>query len=251
MEESKALFRFLNDFSTACENIEASSNDISSDELMEFLNVLFVPLDELNKERERQAYHYNIFEILKIQSLEALVHSPFLCNLLNVYESHACGDLFLKSFIKYSNVINDFDSSSKLRLIEIKNELNLSEFGIADLFLIIEVNSKRIGIVIENKINAGDQDCQLWRYYEFLNKNRGHFFLDELKLIYLTKRKSPPSQKSISSKEGLQYSIDELNIKLMGYKQDIMPWLVNCLQYEVPERVKQTIVQYINTLEKL
>jgi len=54
----------------------------------------------LEKLDEREAEHFNVFQILKVQWAETRTHSPFLANLLNPRGSHGQKALFLHTFLR-------------------------------------------------------------------------------------------------------------------------------------------------------
>ncbi len=57
-------------------------------------------LEDWYKNDETEASRFNLFSILKIDWKEALVHTPFLAELLNPQGTHSQGDLFYKEFIR-------------------------------------------------------------------------------------------------------------------------------------------------------
>ena len=83
---------------------------------------------------------------------------------------------------------------------------------------------KIFAIIIENKINADDQDKQLERYYKYISKTKGYG--NNVYVIYLTPIIKPPRE----------YSFSEKYIKKVGGKfknithGDIGRWLENILK---------------------
>lgn len=73
--------------------------------------------------------------------------------------------------------------------ISVFNEYVISS-GIVDLF----IKNASFQLIIENKINADDQESQLQRYYRELSENQGNTFI-----IYLTRDGKEPSEKSLES----------------------------------------------------
>ena len=147
------------------ENIERLLNEV-------------VALNNEYKEANLNSDYFNIFEILKLARNEVRTHSAFLSELLNPRGTHGLGDEFLKLFIKELN-IKDFDTKD----VYVKKEKflgwiseNYEEGGYIDIF----ITNKDHAIIIENKIDAGDQESQLKRYHNYGEKR----FKDNFTLIY-------------------------------------------------------------------
>src|SRR5690606_34349033 len=93
-------------------------------------------------------------------------------------------------------------------------------------------------IAIENKIWADDQNNQLRDYSNFLErKSQGNY-----QLLYLNPYGLEPKSKSIDNK--LKESLISQNkLKIIGYKQDIIPlinnWLVICEADNVSHFLKE------------
>jgi len=251
MNKENELISFLNEFSSdfnkACLIEEKQFNP----NLLSFLNQYSQPLIELEIKKQEEAYYYNIFEILKIQSLEALVHTPFIANLLNTNGSHACGDMFLNSFIKYAKLFNDDKQEVPIELLEIKDEKNLAENGSADIYIHFERDKRKYALIIENKVYAGDQERQLTRYYDYLKKDKSMKKLDDIFLIYLTINKKTPSKTSLTDENGNVVTLNSIRTTLLGYKADIIPWLSECIKSHMPDKIKYILQQYIESLKKL
>jgi len=56
--------------------------------------------EKYDKENELNAFDFNIFSVLNFKKPEENLHSPLLCELLNVKGSHGQKDLFYKEFLK-------------------------------------------------------------------------------------------------------------------------------------------------------
>jgi hypothetical protein len=102
---------------------------------------------------EREAYHYNIFDILNIKTAEVKTHTPFLRNLLDPNGTHGQKDLFLKSFIQ------NFIPKDKREFFELsdRNDYNIEEEkpilgGRIDIFLESINPKKKFGLIIEKQI---------------------------------------------------------------------------------------------------
>jgi hypothetical protein len=178
---------------------------------------------------------FNIFNILGLQVSEVRLHSAILTDLLNPIGSHGQGDLFLKIFVRQLGVV-DFDTKAAIAEYE-KNtgfiDADYTKGGRIDI-LITDKNNKHI--IIENKIYAGDQENQLFRYYNFDK---------EAYLFYLNLFGRNPSDFSTNTLSESQYSV-------ISYGYDVIEWLEECKRLAVSLPViRETIVQYINLLKQL
>ncbi|MBX2965653.1 MAG: PD-(D/E)XK nuclease family protein [Cyclobacteriaceae bacterium] len=188
---------------------------------------------------------FNIFRVLNLSTSETRTHSAFLAELFNPKGSHGQGSVFLKLFVEQLG-IKDFDF--KNGSVEIEKfagyiDADYQEGGRIDI-VITDNNGQ--GIIIENKIYAGDQKNQLLRYQRF-GKNK---FINH-HLIYLTLFGSEPSPWSLG-KEPVD-DIDSLNdFKRISYKEDIVNWLNTCKKEATHHPLlRETITQYINLLKEL
>ncbi len=197
--------------------------------------------------RKLEAPRYNLFEILNIRHLEAKVHTPFLGNLLRPWGSHHQGDLFLRAFFnKVADRPGWLDGLTKLRIMEEKGTGD----GFADIVIRGSNPDGEFGIVVENKIYAGDQKKQLERYQHYLSETLG---LPEERclLIYLAPRRKRPSiPYSI-----LQVDFDSLHnakrLLLRSYKKDIRDWLTPLLPLVQAPKVRFTLQQYLEIINRI
>ncbi len=195
---------------------------------------------------ENEAPHFNIFDILRINHLEAKVHSPFLAELLNPLGSHRQGRLFFNAFIKH--LFPKTFKENSIDRIRIKIELSDYEKGRMDIVIFYEENNIPKVIIIENKIYHHDELNQLERYYGYVIQEgfkEGNFHL-----VYLTPYKTIPSNKSISEK--LYKTLKDMNaLTEWGYYDDISH-ILEPVQSEIKAPiVSNTIIQYINTINNL
>ena len=116
--------------------------------------------------------NFNIFRILGLETRENK-HSAFLCELLDPKGSHGMKATFLKSFVDkiVSLVAGRFDLPAPAwDDASVKPEKHIGSVsedyligGRLDIEIIPAQEGRRI--FIENKIGAGDQQCQLVRYH--------------------------------------------------------------------------------------
>ncbi len=191
--------------------------------------------------------NFNIFKILGFSTSEVRTHSALLAELLNTKGEHLQGRVFLDLFlevidskIKSENFIKKFDE------FETSNSQAVAEFYVGKktddaggyIDILIREKGMRNSIIIENKIHAGDQENQLWRYY---NHDPNGL------LIYLTLDGKGAS--AYSTKKNLEEGIHYISI---SYKKEIMEWLVKCHVAMVDKPVlRETIKQYIILIKQL
>ncbi|PZT48160.1 hypothetical protein B6S12_05415 [Helicobacter valdiviensis] len=157
---------------------------------------------------------YNPLLVVQNPYLEQM-HSNMLYSLLNPKGNHEQNNLFLKEFLKQCQ-IEGIDCKN----IEIDKEYFAGDFGRFDLYL----KSNECHIIIENKINAGEQEEQLERYANFLDdKNNVKY------LIYLTPYGTKPS--SFKKWKIFENTINKGNTKInyrqISYEKDILKWCEN------------------------
>ncbi|MFT5874875.1 MAG: hypothetical protein ACI8WT_003854 [Clostridium sp.] len=177
---------------------------------------------------------FNIFSILNMERLEVRTHSAFLYELLNPKGSHYQGYEYLKLFIEIVLKIEDFNFEN----IVVDKERNIKELGRVDL--VIE-NKERL-IIIEMKIDAGDQEQQLKRYSDY-GKRTGK----EYKIYYLTLFGTDASDYSTGVDESIEYNC-------ISFASDILHWLDSCIRaYNTPflTSIREILRQYSKLVKKI
>lgn len=194
--------------------------------LLEKIGIINLRYEKLRKEHD-----FNIFSILRSKGDEVNVHSNFIHELLNPLGSHRKEKEFLKKFLEVVG-IKGFDCA----------EVQLhKEQGKIDIL----IHNKTQAIIIENKIWAGDQDRQLERYYQKIQK-RG---FSEVWVIYLTLRGDSPSENSIGD---LPEEILKNRLLSISYSFQISKWMDECIATCARRPIiRETLVQYKNLIEDL
>jgi len=185
--------------------------------LLEKISLLKYKHEEVDK---LTANDFNIFSILNIGSNETKLHSKLIAFLLNPKESHLQEDKFLKLFLKEVDIEENTINSISSQIILEKNIYHDTDYkGFIDI--VISDNSKNpYTIVIENKIYAGDQDAQLFRYLEYAKSKSKK---EKIHIVYLTLDGTLPSEESLNG-------IDVEDIKIISYKYDIRNWIDACIK---------------------
>jgi PD-(D/E)XK nuclease superfamily len=197
---------------------------------------------------------FNIFRILKVEEKETK-HSLILADLFNPNGHHRYRHEFLKLFItmykeRYKNVQGD-----NSKFIKKLTKFNVQKgYWVTTEFPIVPTNEDATNggrtdiiirnentIIIENKINAVDQENQLKKY---------HTAFPEAPIFYLTLEGKEPS---LSSRGDLEKGNDYVCI---SYKTDILEWIEKC-EKTIPEtdllkrNLKVIIGQYVHLIKYL
>lgn len=193
------------------------------------------------KEEEKRARgeNFNIFSILGIETREV-----YLCKMLGALLSpqggHDAGAIFLEKFL--ADVLAESALAKRAEEAVVRCEDATKEDRRIDLT--VEMNGKIIPI--EAKINAGDQEHQLADYYLEITSRAGTCDY----ICYLTKDGRKPSLDSMTSTSG-NAQLNEVQIKRLSWKDDIVPWLEACASLEIMQRktlVQKNIWQLIDTI---
>ena len=195
-----------------------------------------------NREIEKlSGENFNLFVLLEKHKDEVKTHSAFISELLNPEGSHGMGGVFLELFLKMLIDNNFLKDNSINNLDNTKVEIEKHVGNILDINsrLDIYISNKNLQICIENKIYAKDQEKQLERYIDFLNRDK----LKENLLIYLT----------LFGKEYSNSNLEkETDYICLSYKKEILQWLKDCLKESVQYPIlRETIAQYINLIKNL
>ena len=196
----------------------------------------------LQKERYHKGENYNLFSILRIEGSE-LKHSALIANLLDPKGSHGCGDAFLRAFFEIA--LKDAYPFEECTLPHSYTEYYTGPIaGDTGGRIDILVKSSHYGLIIENKIYAGDQDKQLTRYD---NYGKETFGADGYLLVYLTLYGCDASKESTATK-----SAEEVGYLRLSYAEDILRWLEQCVRLaDNKPLVRESLNQYIRTIKQL
>jgi hypothetical protein len=220
-------------------------------EYEEFFEKIKIFKKKKEKQKLRGINDYNILTAVLRADDEVKLHSRMIGSLLNPYGKHYQGTLFIEKFLDILK-LNDFKMNLNKLSVEIEHN------GI-DIY----ITDGKKHIIIENKIWAIDQPCQIIRYINsivtdkdnkniFLNLNENDI-IDEniLRVIYLTPRdKEKPDDHILEEQKGnnyisfsgdtdkLQKCAKEYKLKILknykvffkkiGYKDEIQDWLIAC-----------------------
>lgn len=224
-------------------------NDIIN--ILNQVRIVSQKIKEQRKEKFERGENFNIFNDLGFMSDEVHLHFMFLANLLNPKGSHGQRGKFLEAFLKMLQKSFPAISADSLELdtaiasVGVEKYIGRqtdSEGGRIDIYL----TDGKHSIIIENKINAGDQHHQMLRYWNYGMSQKGDDTEKSFVLIYLTLDGCSPS------KDSLGEDLKENDIVCLSYKSDIRGWLDRCVELAArTPLVRETINQYISTIDIL
>ena len=190
-----------------------------------------------NRHREALARatgeNFNIFKILGISRREVTTHSPMLAELLNPNGAHGQGAAFLRILLTEFKIQGFEAEGASLRMESHAGPVTDESGGRIDI-----VVKDRTGetIVIENKIDAGDQPNQIKRYRN--EHPKAHLF-------YLTLDGHKPSTLSVDE-------LNEIQCECISYAEHILAWLKLCRKDAAClPGVRETLSQYIHLIAEL
>ncbi|BCZ45833.1 hypothetical protein psyc5s11_19000 [Clostridium gelidum] len=174
---------------------------------------------------------FNIFTTLNIERDEVFTHSNMIYALLNPKGIHGMGDTYLKLFLAEIGISKNFLTYSWA----VEREW-IFENGRIDFFLKCE----KMCIAIEMKIDARDQDKQLFRYEEYSKGINSNYLI-----YYLTLNEKDPSDQSAKG-------IDRRYFKCITFKVHILNWLKACLAATNENMAPYNFIkQYLYLIQKL
>jgi hypothetical protein len=200
------------------------------------------------------AEDFNIFQILNVQHYEVSTHSAMIRELLDSTGTHGQGNLF---FLEFLNMLSEKEIISN-------NDTSTYSSNIFDNYSCISeqsVETGRIDIVIErlysdfpfcfiieNKVWAVDQEKQIERYWQELQKK--NIPEDRKKILYLSPNGYLPSEWSIDNQTRM-YLENKRILHCISYSRDIIYWLEKVLPKIESEKVRYLVAQYCDILKSL
>ena len=168
---------------------------------------------------------FNVFSVLRKETDEVHLHSRFLKALLDYRPSPDGPRENLRDFLERLNLPD-------LRLDPDRSRVD-REFENIDI--LIRDHTTRHAVVIENKIEAGDQPQQLQNYAERERRRDYHPHL-----VYLTLHGHATD------------SAGDFDYLRVSYKEDVRPWLTRCQKraYDKPA-LRESIAQYFELVSRL
>jgi hypothetical protein len=220
--------------------------------------------------------NYNIFTVMNMERSEVNTHSSIIGDLLNPNGMHGQGRIFLGLFIE--EIRNSFGSDIELddfgplvrdKICErtITKEINWENVSGGRIDLIIE--DYRSLLIIENKLDAIDQEYQLIRYNNYAKTKNAK----KTALLYLTldgknlEHENPYTSESglyiegqnfiYKDKEMYENTLERENFFKclyfpISYKIHIRDWITKCIEKTDKSPFLQIILrQYLALIKKI
>lgn len=194
--------------------------------------------DDISNYHYLMAPEWNVFRLMGMERYEVAFHTPFLYELLIPYGSHGQGSLFLNTFLL---MVAGFSEDE----IGHPNWHVRREHEYIDLRIVNGVLRK--AVFIENKIDTKAHSGQLSHYFDLWKNN----YPEGGAFIYLTIDGMKPPEEGFDPNCSDTRGELENSLLLRSYRMDIHNWLESILERIKSEKVKQSIIQYINTIENL
>lgn len=212
------------------------------DKLIDLLKRIKLIVDQdriMKEERWKRGENFNVFSVLSLSRNETRLHSAFIAELLNSNGSHGLRNAFLDDFIY--NIIPGFEFDTLHADVKVEacigpiNE-DSTRGGRIDILV---TDNKNHAVIIENKIDASEQEGQLCRYNNYA-KDMG---FSDYRLLYLT----------LDGKDSETIpDTDKANYVSISYQKEILNWLESCVGIAACyPLIRETIRQYIINLKEI
>lgn len=208
-----------------------------------FFRGLSVQLRRVRELEAGAAPGFNIFSIIRMEAYEALTHTPVLAHLLDPRGSHAQGDLFYTAFLDHLPTERKEQFRTSRLFVAPEHWTN---DGFIDIFIRSQDPQKPFCIVLENKIDAGDQPRQLSRYFEYAARQLG-YPEDQILLLYLTKAGYLPSPASMPTEEQERLRGKDC-LHAVSYRGFVSAFLKAAVPHIQAPSVRHTVQQYLHLI---
>ncbi len=200
---------------------------------------LFEEIDKIlqkqNDQKKRGLNDYNMVNVVRKATDEVGMHSNVIYSLINPKGLHYQDDLFLNLFIEHVLEIKDFGT-----VLEVQREEQTSDGRRIDF----TIKSDKYYVGIEMKINAADLSEQIQDYYKDLEEKAENDSGQTVKIYYLTKYGTEPSESSVRSCNKVT--------TLVSFKDHILNWIDKC-QKEIRNitNLNEAFENYKNIVKKI
>ena len=195
----------------------------------DFLSRFGYYLARANESKNRGNNDYNPLKAVQKPKDEVNMHSGFIYSLLDTNGEHYQDDLFLSLFLEVLGLKEWFGSTTNAQVRK--------ESQCIDLYIFNDTKH----IIIENKINAGDQPNQIATLIETIHNNGAEnkrVEYENIFVIFLTLHDREPSQNSRTSKDNnllweikgefLESKEGKIGYKKILYGDKILEWIESC-----------------------
>lgn len=251
---------------------------MTEDEKMKKYENFFEEIKKFQEKQKKQKQSglndYNLLTVVLEPHDEVRLHSRMIGSLLNPDGLHYQNTLFLENFI------------DEIKLDDFELDLENIYVGVEYRDIDIYITDGTKHIIIENKIWAGDQSCQIIKYINIIvEENKNSFFnpqendtisKDLLRVVYLTPQNKDLPDEHIVEEDYISFNSDKksnlaqcsekmksagtIDFDLKNYKvkykkinyKDIVNWLQKC-KHEVQNitNLNEAIRQYIDVVKMI
>jgi hypothetical protein len=189
-----------------------------------------------DKTFETSGQAFSIFHACDIVRNEVVLHSRFIGYLLNPKAGHRQKDKFLKLFFETFDIQESTDGFQ----VEIEKSIGrvnqeTVDGGRIDVF--ISNPLKKLAIAVEVKIWAEEQENQLERYFDYIQKTTNN--ATDNSVLYLT----------LNGEES-KYPFKKY--KSISFSNDILNWIEKCRIASIDQPlIRETLTQYANAIKSL
>lgn len=203
-------------------------------QMREALIVLYGKIETIENLQKLKGEKFNIFSVLKMERLEVETHSALIYELINPLGTHCQGNKYLDLFVRHVLNIDDFDLTD----VCVKREEMTDEGRRIDL----SIKNKKYFIVIEMKIDAGDQPQQLSDYKIYADSKEF-----TTKLYYLTLDGKDASNESITDDKN-----EKVDYAKISFSYHMLEWIEACIEKSsLLPTIRETLLQYANVIRKM
>lgn len=204
-------------------------NTITQSDFDSFISRFSDHVAKANESKKRGNNDYNPLKAVQNPYNEVNMHSGFIYSLLDTNGEHYQDDLFLRLFLEVLGLKEWFGSTTNAQVRKESNYIDLYIFN----------DTKHI--IIENKINAGDQPNQIATFIETIHSNSAEnkrVEYENIFVIFLTLHDREPSQNSRTNKDNnllweikgefLESKEGKIGYKKALYGDKILEWIESC-----------------------
>lgn len=210
--------------------MESNNESLKIENLLQKVCIL---IEKQNEIKKVTGGNFNIFSVLNVERKEVETHSALIYELINPVGSHSQGRLFLEGFVKGVLTETDFNVESA----KVKREKFLGDKGRVDFWI---ENDEKI-LIIEMKIDAGDQVGQLINYEKYAKEKK-----KEYEIFYLTLFGYEASEESTGEGE------NKVDHKTISFEIDVLGWIEDSIKLvSLKPVLRETLHQYSVLIRKI
>lgn len=186
--------------------------------MKKLINQVVGIIDEYEEEKRKQGLDNNIFTLMEIERRELKTHEYMILAILRHRTE------LVKQFMECMELPKSFQNES-WNIEKEHHIVTKGKLGRIDLFFTSKPKmrtKKKKCVVVELKIDAGDQNNQLKRYKDYVIEKGYAENGNEYKIIYLTLDGKEPSEQSCRG--------SKKNILLRSFEEHILLWLESCIE---------------------